>query len=45
VHKILVDGCELVLELGLEMGDDLGVAFHADSLEAPPGGCKLAILA
>jgi hypothetical protein len=28
VQEILVDGRELVLELGVEVFDDLGIAFH-----------------
>jgi hypothetical protein len=32
VHEVLVDGGQLVLELGLQVGNDLGVAFHGGLL-------------
>jgi hypothetical protein len=32
VQEILVDGRQLVFELGLQVSDDLGVALHGDFL-------------
>jgi hypothetical protein len=44
MDKVLVDGGQLVLELRLQMLDDLGVAFHAASGNAPRSGAKNTIL-
>jgi hypothetical protein len=44
VQEILVDGREFVLELGLQMADDLGVALHGGLLKGSKKGAAAAKL-